>query len=109
MRGETHLGGGVDGVLPTMGRVTEPPRTSTRQRFGFALLAYAFTAIMIGTTLPTPMYALYAQRMHFAVFTTTIIFATYAIGVLAALLLFGRWSDALGRRPVLLAGAGFAL
>jgi MFS family permease len=64
---------------------------------------------MVGTTLPTPMYALYADRMHFAVLTTTIIFAIYATGVLAALLSFGRWSDAIGRRPVLLAGAAFAL
>jgi MFS family permease len=89
--------------------VTEPQPTSTRQRFGFALLAYAFAAIMLGTTLPTPIYALYADRMHFEVLTTTVIFSTYAVGVLAALLVFGRWSDALGRRPVLLAGAGFAL
>jgi len=64
---------------------------------------------MLGTTLPTPMYALYGERMHFAVLTTTVIFATYAVGVLSALLLFGRWSDVLGRRPVLLAGAAFAL
>jgi MFS family permease len=89
--------------------VTEPPPASTRQRLGFALLAYAFVAIMVGTTLPTPMYALYADRMHFAVLTTTVIFSTYAVGVLTALLVFGRWSDAIGRRPVLLAGAGFAL
>ncbi|MBN3455887.1 MFS transporter [Mycobacterium sp. DSM 3803] len=75
----------------------------------FALLAYAFAAIMIGTTLPTPMYALYAQEMHFAVLTTTVIYATYAGGVLFALLVFGRWSDVLGRRPVLLAGIAFAL
>ena len=58
---------------------------------------------MVGTTLPTPMYALYADRMHFAVLTTTVIYATYAGGVLFALLVFGRWSDAIGRRPVLLA------
>jgi MFS family permease len=64
---------------------------------------------MVGTTLPTPMYALYADRMHFAVLTTTVIFASYAAGVLTALLVFGRWSDAVGRRPVLLAGAVFAL
>ncbi|MDR3663845.1 MAG: MFS transporter, partial [Mycobacterium sp.] len=74
-------------------------------RLGFPLLAYAFAAIMVGTTLPTPIYALYAQHLHFAVLTTTVIFSAYAIGVLAALLLFGRWSDAIGRRPVLIAGA----
>jgi MFS family permease len=59
---------------------------------------------MLGTTLPTPMYALYAERMHFAVLTTTVIYATYAGGVLFALLVFGRWSDAVGRRPMLAAG-----
>ena len=64
---------------------------------------------MVGTTLPTPMYALYGERMHFAVLTTTVIFATYAGGVLFALLAFGRWSDAVGRRPLLLAGTAFAL
>lgn len=95
--------------MPTISQVTEPQPTSTRQRIGFAFLAYAFAAIMLGTTLPTPIYALYADRMHFEVLTTTVIFSTYAVGVLAALLVFGRWSDALGRRPVLLAGAGFAL
>ena len=47
--------------------------------------------------------------MHFAVLTTTVIYATYAGGVLFALLVFGRWSDAIGRRPVLLAGVGCAL
>jgi MFS family permease len=72
-------------------------------------LAYAFAVIMIGATLPTPMYALYAERMHFEVVTTTVIFATYAVGVLVALITFGSWSDAVGRRPVLLAGILFAL
>jgi MFS family permease len=55
------------------------------------------------------MYALYAEQMHFAVLTTTVIYATYAGGVLFALLAFGRWSDAIGRRPVLLAGVVFAV
>ena len=81
----------------------------TARRFAFGLLAYAFAAIMVGTTLPTPMYALYGEQMHFAVLTTTVIYATYAGGVLFALLVFGRWSDAIGRRPVLLAGVVFAL
>lgn len=82
---------------------------NSRGRFAFPLLAYAFAAIMLGTTLPTPMYALYADRMHFAVLTTTVIYATYAGGVLFALLVFGRWSDAVGRRPILLASVVAAL
>jgi MFS family permease len=85
------------------------PESKTTTRLAFGLLAYAFAAIMVGTTLPTPMYALYGQQMHFAVLTTTVIYATYAGGVLFALLAFGRWSDAIGRRPILLAGVVFAL
>lgn len=85
-------------------------RVDTRRRsFAFAALAYAFAAVMVGTTLPTPLYALYAERMHFSVVTTTVIFAAYAVGVLGALLLFGGWSDAVGRRPVLLAGLAAAI
>lgn len=84
------------------------PRTSL-SRFAFALLAYAFAVTMLGTTVPTPLYALYADRMDFAVLTTTVIYAAYAGGVLVALLAFGRWSDAVGRRPMLLAGVGFAI
>jgi MFS family permease len=86
--------------------VTSP--TATR-RYGLALLAYLFAAAMMGTTLPTPIYALYGERMHFDVLTTTVIFSTYAVGVLTALLVFGRWSDAIGRRPMLLAAVGFAV
>jgi predicted MFS family arabinose efflux permease len=59
---------------------------------------------MIGTTLPTPLYALYQQRYGFTELLITVIFATYAVGVIAALLMFGRFSDEIGRRPVLLLG-----
>ena len=59
--------------------------------------------------MPTPMYVLYQQELGFSAIVQTVIFAVYAVGVLAALLLFGRWSDLLGRRPLLLAGVGFAL
>ncbi len=64
----------------------------------------AFLVTMIGTTLPTPMYGEYQDRFGFSLTMVTVIFATYAVGVLAALLVTGRWSDAVGRRPLLLAG-----
>ncbi|TRW78682.1 MFS transporter [Mycolicibacterium sp. 018/SC-01/001] len=85
------------------------PLRMTVHRYSMALLSYAFAAIMAGTTLPTPMYALFAEELHFHVLTTTIIFAAYAGGVLTALLLFGRWSDVVGRRPILLAGVAMAV
>jgi MFS family permease len=64
---------------------------------------------MAGTTLPTPMYGLYATTIGFTVLTTTVIYGMYAGGVLAALVVFGRWSDAIGRRPVLLGGVVLAI
>ncbi len=59
---------------------------------------------MVGTTLPTPLYLLYRQRFGLSELVITVIFATYALGVIAALLLFGRLSDELGRRRALLPG-----
>ncbi len=70
----------------------------------FAVVAYAFTVVMLGTTLPTPLYSVYRQRFGFSLLMITVIFATYAVGVIAALLLAGRLSDEIGRRPVLLFG-----
>lgn len=75
----------------------------------FVGVAYAFVVAMMGTTMPTPLYALYEVEFGFSVFVVTLVFAAYAVGVLAALLAFGRWSDSLGRRPMLLAAIGFGL
>jgi MFS family permease len=74
------------------------------RRRGFAFAAYAFAVTMMGTTLPTPLYGLYQERFGFSELMITVIFATYAAGVIAALLLFGRLSDEVGRRRVLLPG-----
>lgn len=71
----------------------------------FSAAVFAFAVVMLGTTLPTPLYSTYAATLHFDVLTTTIIFAVYAAGVIVALICFGRWSDQLGRRPLLAAGA----
>ena len=48
------------------------------------------------------------MRFGFSELIITVIFATYAIGVIAALLVFGGLSDQVGRRPVLLLGIGFS-
>jgi MFS family permease len=70
----------------------------------FFIAAGALLIAMLGTTLPTPLYAIYQQRLGFDASWLTIIFSIYAAGVIAALLAVGSWSDRLGRRPMLLAG-----
>ncbi|MDX3095030.1 MFS transporter [Streptomyces sp. ME19-03-3] len=64
---------------------------------------------MTGTTLPTPLYGLYREQIGFSELVVTIVFAVYAIGVIAALLVAGDFSDVLGRRPVLLTALGLSL
>ncbi|SIS16617.1 MFS transporter [Williamsia sterculiae] len=72
-------------------------------------LMLVLIVVMFGTTMPTAVYSTYEREIGFSLHTVTVIFATYALGVLASLLAFGRWSDVLGRRPVLLFGLGFAV
>jgi predicted MFS family arabinose efflux permease len=70
-------------------------------------VAYAHVAAVIGLALfasgtPSPLYGTYRELWGFSPVVLTLIYATYAFGVLAALLLAGRLSDEIGRRPVLL-------
>ncbi|MCT9113255.1 MFS transporter [Streptomyces mirabilis] len=58
---------------------------------------------MLGGTLPIPLYALWAPRMGFGPFTTTLVFAVYALGTVLALMVFASLSDRAGRRPFLAA------
>ncbi|MFD5813434.1 MFS transporter [Streptomyces sp. NPDC127038] len=67
-----------------------------------------FAVCMAGTTLPTPLYGLYREKFGFSELTVTVVYAVYAFGVMGVLLLAGNASDSVGRRPVLLAGLGFA-
>ncbi|MFB7379304.1 MFS transporter [Kitasatospora purpeofusca] len=68
-----------------------------------AAVALAFWVTMAGTTVPTPLYPLYQRAFGFSTFTVTVVFAVYALGVVAGLLTLGRLSDRIGRRPVVLA------
>lgn len=86
----------------------KPARRLSRP-VAFWLLAYVFAVTMLGTTLPTPLYVIYQAQWHFATSLITLIFATYAVGVLVALLTAGRSSDQVGRRPVLAAAIGLSI
>ncbi|MFJ6212572.1 MFS transporter [Streptomyces sp. NPDC092296] len=85
----THAAPGAEGATPPGPAV-------------WAVLTFAFWISMAGTTMPTPLYPLYVRAFGFSDLTITVIFAVYAIGVVAGLLVFGRLSDQIGRRPVVL-------
>src|SRR5919109_767973 len=73
--------------------------------------AYVLSASVIGLGLfasltPSPLYRTYSVLWDFSPLTLTLIYATYAFGVLASLLLLGGVSDDVGRRPVLLVALG---
>jgi MFS family permease len=67
------------------------------------LLASLVVALLAASAAPTPLYAIYQARWGFTPITTTVIFGVYAVAVLASLLILGKLSDHVGRRPVLLA------
>lgn len=71
-------------------------------------LAAVLLTVMVGTTMPTALYTHYEREFGFSVLTVTVVYAVYAVGVIAALVAFGTWSDVLGRRPVLGLGLAFA-
>ncbi|MEU1327865.1 MFS transporter [Streptomyces microflavus] len=77
-------------------------------RPGYPAAAAVFAIGMAGTTLPTPLYGLYREELGFSELMVTVVFAVYALGVIATLLLAGNVSDETGRRPVLLAALGFS-
>ncbi|MFK4790896.1 MFS transporter [Microbacterium sp. ZW T5_56] len=76
--------------------------TPARLRRAIPATALAFLVTMMGTTIPTPLYSLYSAELNFTPLTVTILFAVYAVGVVGALLAFGRLSDDIGRRPVMI-------
>lgn len=86
-----------------------PPMTTTSGRLvGFALTAGVLMVVMVGGTLPIPLYVLYEPKMGFGTLGVTIVFAAYVIGTLGSLLAFGDLSDHLGRKKVLALALVFA-
>ncbi|MFG2998281.1 MFS transporter [Streptomyces sp. NPDC048340] len=74
---------------------------------GFWLVGAVLVLLMLSSSVPSALYVLYQEKWGLSSGMITVVFALYAVTVLAGLLLFGSLSDTLGRRPVL--GAGLVL
>ena len=81
-------------------KVPSPARMGARAAVVVqVLMSVAFLA---ASSAPTPLYAMYQEQLHLTQFTVTVVFAAYALALLAALLIIGSLSDHLGRRAVIL-------
>jgi MFS family permease len=89
--------------LPAAADAPRPLRLPHRAAFHLkASIALSFLA---GSSVPTPLYAVYQAQWGFSPTMLTLVFGVYAVAVLVALLVAGRLSDHVGRRPVLMVAA----
>src|SRR5919198_921213 len=91
---------------PTLQVISKPARRTLPSPVAYALAAGVIGLGLFASLTPSPLYRTYSVLWHFSPLTLTLIYATYAFGVLATLLLAGSVSDDFGRRPVLLASLG---
>lgn len=82
--------------------------TLSRSRTFWALSAI-LALYLAASAAPTPLYVVYQEEWGFSATTLTLIFALYVFGLLATLLVCGRLSDHVGRRPVIAAAIGLEL
>lgn len=81
------------------GRPAGESRDGARRR-GYRLTAGVLLVMLLGGTLPVPLYVLYEAQMGFGALGVTVVFAAYVAGTLVVLLGLGDLSDHIGRRPV---------
>jgi MFS family permease len=72
------------------------------QRWAYPLLLVVSGVALGVSGLPAPLYGLYEADWHLSPLATTIIFAAYAVAALGAVLVSGKISDVVGRKPVLI-------
>ncbi|RDI65552.1 MFS transporter [Nocardia pseudobrasiliensis] len=93
-----------------MSTTPAPALTAIRPRAGFAsaLAILLLVVVMMGGTVSTPLFPIYAKADGLTPITITTVFAVYAVGILVTLLGFGRISDSVGRLPIIVLGVALA-
>jgi MFS family permease len=81
----------------------------TQRATSFWWVAALLVASLAGASAPSPLYPIYQREFGFSALTLTAIYAVYAAGGLFGLLVTGRASDHVGRRPVVTVSMGFQL
>ena len=71
-------------------------------------LALGLVIVVIGSTMPSGLYAIYQRDWGLSTDKTVVVFACYAVGVIVTLT-YGHLSDSLGRKPIALTSMGLSL
>src|SRR5690349_9527645 len=74
-----------------------------------AAAAWMVTAVFILSNSATPLYVHWQGQFAFSSATLTLIFASYIVGMLGALIVAGPLSDQLGRKALLVPGFVIAM
>ncbi|MGK8512246.1 MFS transporter [Nocardia asiatica] len=88
--------------VPMAATMAVAAEEQTAQRWAYALVLAASGVALGVSGVPAPLYGIYEKQWHLSPLTTTIVFAVYAVAALGAVLVSGRISDVVGRKPVLL-------
>ncbi len=74
----------------------------SRRTASLLVLKVQLFAFFVAAAVPSPLLVPFREEFGFGPVMVTVIFATYAVALLAALLVAGGLSDHIGRRPVLI-------
>lgn len=96
--------GSMQGVAPVINQA----RTGSL-RLAFLSAILALVATFAASAAPIPLYNIYRAEDGFSHFGISMAIVTYSLGTMAALLVLGRLSNHLGRRPAAIASLGLLL
>ncbi|HTU86041.1 MAG TPA: MFS transporter [Solirubrobacteraceae bacterium] len=89
-------------------RTSSPTLPRLSRRTGFWAVAFSFLAVTAFSTTPSALYGIYERQLDLSSLTITLVYAVYALGVVASLLFVGHLSDWYGRRAVLIPAVALA-
>lgn len=83
--------------------------TTGRTRRGTVIVVTSIFVVTLAVNLQVPLYESYAARAGYGQGGLSITFATYVVGLISMLLLFGGAAERFGNKATLLVGLAFAL
>ena len=67
----------------------------------FIIVTITTLILLMGATIPTPLYGIYRSEFALSQISITLIYAAYSVGVVPTLFFFGPLGDAIGRKTLI--------